>query len=121
MMPRLLVFSQLPVKFLRGGFFTRELTSKLLFGCHWTSLRTTHVLSPSTLENRNTIYCEILRNGNSCSNNYFLQPRRHAGHAKWQNIQHIKKAKDAQKQFTTERVLRHVRIAIKGKITEVLL
>ena len=122
MMPRLLVFSQMSVKILRGGLFTKERNSQLLSGCHWIqSLRTTHLLSPSISEKKNTIYCELLRNGNSCSNNYGLQPRRHKGHAKWQNIRHIKMAKDTLKQRRVDLVLRQVRIAVKGEIIEVLL
>lgn len=45
----------------------------------------------------------------------FMQPRRYAGHSKWQNIKHTKAAKDKQKHQVTETVLRNVRNAVRGK------
>ncbi len=43
------------------------------------------------------------------------QPRRHAGHSKWQNIRHIKGAKDKQKQDFADKVTKQIRIAVRGQ------
>lgn len=42
-----------------------------------------------------------------------LEARRYAGHSKWQNIKHIKAAKDAQKSFITRRICQDIQNAIK--------
>ena len=43
-------------------------------------------------------------------------PRRYAGHSKWNNIRHIKGAKDQQKSLTAMRMARDIRQAVKGNI-----
>lgn len=37
-----------------------------------------------------------------------------AGHSKWQNIKHIKAAKDAQKQAVANQVVNRIKVAIRG-------
>ncbi len=48
------------------------------------------------------------------------QPRRHAGHSKWANIRHTKGAKDAQKANATDKIVRQIRIAVRGQYYSIL-
>ena len=37
-----------------------------------------------------------------------------AGHSQWQNRQHLKGAKDAKRAVKTERIMKDIRIAVRG-------
>ena len=46
----------------------------------------------------------------------FQSQKRHAGHSHWQNIQHVKGAKDKARAIMVAQVISRIRIAIKGEI-----
>ncbi|KAH6939070.1 hypothetical protein HPB50_015712 [Hyalomma asiaticum] len=46
--------------------------------------------------------------------NYFRESRRYAGHSHWQNIRHIKEAKDAHRMSMTDKHMRLIAVAVKA-------
>lgn len=66
-----------------------------------------------TLVKHSSYICEAI-----ITPNQFV--KRYAGHSKWQNIKHIKGAKDAERSQTFTKIGRFMKVAVAGKYTVII-
>lgn len=58
--------------------------------------------------------CRIFREPRDVGGHCFRESRRYAGHSHWQNVRHIKAAKDAHKMSMTDKHMRLIEVAVKA-------